>query len=127
MWCLFIFKEIMLAFLFSCAKLTRQARVTSCLSLAASIICIYMKTVLCALHTLVHNFLVTFFWVSLKTVLFHPASFLIAAPMIQVAGHLTSRLGGVKEIWNLLKKFRQEVEVVIFNSSSSNRLRNPSA
>lgn len=47
--------------------------------------------------------------------------------MIQVAEHLTSRLGRVKEAWKLLKKFWQEVEVVIFNNPGSRRLRNPNA
>lgn len=47
--------------------------------------------------------------------------------MIQVVEHLASRLGRVKETWNLLKKFWQEVEVVIFNNPASNRLRNPNA
>lgn len=47
--------------------------------------------------------------------------------MIQVAGHLISRHGGVKEIGNSLKKCWQEAEVVIFSSSSSNRVRNPNA
>lgn len=43
--------------------------------------------------------------------------------MIQVAEHLTSRLGRVKETWNLLKKNWQEVEVVIVNNPARNRLR----
>lgn len=43
--------------------------------------------------------------------------------MIQVAEHPTSKLERVKETWDLLKKFWQEVEVVIFNNTARNRLR----